>query len=346
MDDTIIRDEIGSEFWDVPTAEREQISFPERTKWFISGTSALQYIIQDAMHSHKIACAAIPSWCCSCMIKPFIRRGIRVFFYSVYVDEAGTLTKDYTTVPPCDITLCISYFGYLDQKTVGTPGGVVIRDSTHSLLCENNRDGAYYFGSMRKWAGFWTGGYAWKCGEWADDKELPAVDPDYIRLRKGAMESKLRYLRGKCENKDYLRTFEEAEEYLDRCSIMGGSARDVIAARHFDLAAVKARRRQNAECLLAELREYALFGELSEDDCPLFVPVILNNERRNGLRRFLIENRVYCPVHWEITDLHRLTGLQKRLYEQELSIVCDQRYGPREMKRITGLVKDYLRTHS
>ena len=36
------------------------------------------------------------------------------------------------------------------------------------------------------------------------------------------------------------------------------------------------------------------------EDTPLFVPVFLSNQKRNELKRYLIENKVYCPNHWGI----------------------------------------------
>ncbi len=344
MDSKIVRDEIGSEFWDIPTTKKTQMFFPENTMWFISGTSALQFIIQDAKEHHRIRRAAIPSWCCSCMIEPFIKNKVAVFFYSVFVDNAGKLTIDYTSAPDCDLTLCISYFGYSEQNYLGRPSGIVIRDVTHSLFCNNIQDASYYFGSLRKWAGFWTGGFAWKKGEWEGMYRAQGVEASYLTLRKAAMGSKLQYLQGKCDHKTYLSIFEQAEDILDHCGIVGGNQRDIFSAVHFDIEKVKKTRRRNAQYLIDELREYALFSNMSEDDCPLFVPILLQREKRDGLRRHLVENRIYCPVHWNITELHRLSDTQRRLYDNELSIVCDHRYDLTDMLRIIINIRDYLQS--
>ena len=339
----IIRDEIGSEFWSIPVADNEQSAFPQQTRWFISGTSALQYILKDIIQNNNPQSAAIPSWCCECMIEPFIREGLDVFFYSVYVDESGTLTCDYTTAPSCDITLEISYFGYQAQTIKGKPDGILVRDLTHSIFCEKYEDADYYFGSLRKWAGFWTGGYAWKKSGWVISDNIMEIDFAYVELRKGAMEEKLRYLRGEQEDKTYLASFDQAEDYLDHCCIMKGSSRDIQAALNFDIQTVCAKRKQNAKCLLKALRGYALFKSIGENDCPLFVPILLEPAQRDELRKFLIRNRVYCPVHWGVTDLHRLTEPQKYLYDHELSIVCDQRYGQEDMHRIIELITQFMK---
>ena len=266
-------------------------------------------------------------------------------FYSVYIDAQGILTKNYTTAPKCDMTMSISYFGYLRQNTIGSPSGVVISDLTHSLFCERPTDATYFYGSLRKWAGFWTGGYAWKNGEWGYSEKLKEADEQYINLRKAGMERKLQYLQGTRDDKSYLNMFEQAEDYLDNCEIICGSDHDVFSAWHFDVDAVKTKRRENAQYLISELGEHTLFKELSENDCPLFVPLILEEDNRNELRQYLIDRQIYCPVHWGITNLHRLTDKQMYIYDHELSIVCDQRYGQKDMERVSGYIKDYLKRH-
>lgn len=343
MGKKIIRDEIGSEFWSVPVAERKTHIFPDDMRWFVSGTSALKCILRDIRSYRKIKSAAIPSWCCGCMIEPFLDQGIAVSFYTVAPDENGRLFCDYSSAPPCDLTLVISYFGYSDQNVIGEPSGLVVRDLTHSLFCPGQADADYYFGSLRKWAGFLTGGYAWKKGEWTDLDEVEPIDPAYAALRKDAMQNKLRYLRGEREDKGYLQQFEQAEDYLDHIQIMKGDAEDRIAALHFDAESVRKNRLRNARILLGELDDLALFRHVEETDCPLFFPILLDTKQREGLRRYLIEERIYCPVHWEITDSHRLTIDQRFLYDHELSIVCDQRYGPDEMDRIVKTIRTYLK---
>ena len=70
--------EIGSEFWCVPTGESENI-FPNDTKWFISGRSALQAIIQE----NDFKTVWMPDWCCESMLRPFGDAGINIKFYPV-----------------------------------------------------------------------------------------------------------------------------------------------------------------------------------------------------------------------------------------------------------------------
>ena len=338
-----MKKEYGSEFWEVPIKNTNNELFIENTKWFVSGTSALEFIILDIKKNNKIRKAALPSFCCECMIKPFIKNNIEVIFYPVYLDSNNNLVCDYSSIEKCDIHLLISYFGYNKQKIIGKASGIIIRDTTHSIFSKEYHDADYYFGSLRKWAGFWTGGYAFTYKKWNNIKKIELVDEFYLNLRKNAMEEKERYLISKTTSKEYLNKFYEAEEYLDNCNIVSGCERDIELVKNLDINFIKKQRRKNAEILMKDLKEFIIFDKLEENDCPLFVPIIVETNLRNDLRKYLIENNIYCPIHWEETEFHNLDNITKRLYNEGLSIICDQRYTEEDMRIISRKIKEFLK---
>lgn len=325
------RQEIGSEFWCVPTVPGHNGLFPGNTRWFQSGRAALRCILRDVKRTHQAQTAAIPAWCCDSMITPFLEEGYHITFYPVYW-EKGQLHVE-SCACESDVTLVMDYFGYTREETLQPrPSGMVIRDVTHSLLSKEYTDADYYFGSLRKWAGFYTGGFALSDKEWTT-LDTCGADRCYIDLRRRAMREKAAYINKEASDKSYLSLFTEAEEYIDSdTSVRAGYPGDVYAAAHLDVATIKRRRRENARILLDKLREYAIYKEIREDECPLFVPVLVEN--RDALRRFLIEREIYCPVHWPVSQYHRLTQKEQYIYDHELSLVCDQRYGQRDMDRM------------
>lgn len=333
--------EIGSDFWDIPLSKKNSI-FPPNTAWFLSGRWALDFILKDIGPSVPRA-AALPSWCCETMIQPFLDRGFSVRFYPVLPDQAGGLAADLSQVMDCGVLLVMDYFGYEGETPPPDFGGVVIRDATHSLFCAPLEDGDYVFGSLRKWAGFWTGGYTWK-REGRFSLPPPAeADERFVSLRRQAMEEKRAYLDGRPDGKGYLPVFSEAEALLNRRSGGTGAAeRDIAAARCLDVEFLRQKRRENAGRLLKSVSHMALFPRLGEKDCPLFVPVMVPGGKRDALRRFLIERDIYCPVHWTVSPLHRLRDEERRLYEEELSLICDQRYSPADMERMLGAIADFF----
>ena len=337
---SIRKSEIGSEYWDVPVREGARNAFFVGAHWYLSGRSALKAIIQELRGAKSVA---MPAWCCESMVQPFLEAGFEVRFYPVY-PRNGALVQEPRT--DCDVLFVMSYFGYADKITVSHP--CVVRDVTHSVFSSSYEDADYCFGSLRKWCGVWTGGCAWA----RDGHELPAGDAGdggYTALRQRAMELKNRYINGyvdagghRVEDKGYLELFDEAEKLLDSAGIAPAAARDVELAGRLDAAFIRERRRANARMLMEAFPDWLIFSQMNERDCPLFVPVLVPDGRRDALRRYLIERDIYCPVHWPVSEVHRLDEKTAFLYDNELSLVCDQRYAEEDMGRMIDAIQGFV----
>ena len=279
------------------------------------------------------------------MSLPFASAGIDVTYYPVTHSSEG-VKQSITAALNCDLILVMGYFGMSDAPSIPSSyKGVVIEDLTHSLFssCRCNR-ADYTFGSLRKWCGVWTGGFAWKRDHAVFDVAPAPANQHYVATRKHAMEEKSAYISSGEGGKNYLVSFNNAEEWLDgHASVMQADVRDVLLAHQIDAESIRGARRSNAEVLLSNLDSSPcvkpVFSELDAGDCPLFVPVLL--EQRDSLRRYLIEHEVYCPVHWPVSAMHVLDDETSVFYKQGLSLVCDQRYGADGMLRICDLVKEW-----
>lgn len=329
--------EIGSEFWDVPKIPEQSKLFPESTQWFLAGRSALKAIITEMRDARSVS---LPSWCCDSMIKPFVDAGLEVHFYPVYWRN-GILIQEIEC--SCDVLFLIDYFGYAgNERDLKSYKGTVIRDVTHSLFSSQYTDADYYFGSLRKWCGVWTGGFAWA----KDDHQLWMQDSDdmgYVFLRERAMQMKNSYIHGwGVTDKEYLKIFEDAEECLEKTGVAPAAFRDVQVINKLDVDFIKAHRRANAEVLRNAFRDWLIFPILSPADTPMFVPILVPDGKRDDLRRFLIKNDIYCPVHWPVSEYHRLDKRTEYIYKNELSLVCDQRYTEEDMNRIVETIKIFM----
>lgn len=331
--------EIGSEFWNVPVSAEENGIFPSDVFWFVSGRGALTAIIEDIKKKSSFKKVAVPSWCCDSMILPFINGGVQVEFYSV-IAENGELRYDFSGIGECDALLTMDFFGYVRNRKPDFDG-IVINDITHSVFAAWPQYGDYIFGSLRKWAGFYTGGFAF-----SKNGEIGAIskdcDKEYIELRRLAMEKKEAFISFKTDSKKYLEIFARAEDILDEYSFGAGCSEDIFRAKQADAAFIKSRRRENAQCLLKRLDKYAVFPEIRDEDCPLFVPIMVPEGKRDALRRHLVEQRIYCPVHWPLTEFHNIRERDKDIYKSELSVVCDQRYIPSDMEIICSEIVKFL----
>ena len=342
--------EIGSEFW-TATTEQTYIGSPFWSDWrgdkkyYLSGRTALEAIIRDILCKHDVKTAYLPSYCCHTMIEPFIRHGIKVYFYPV-VFENGTLhiccdkTKH-------DVTLVLDYFGFHGYAPVNLSDTIVIRDLTHSLLSEHLRQqkSDYTFASFRKWGAVAGAAVACKSeGAFQSGECQGITNEKYINLRKRAYTLKSSYINGEIADKHFLGLFSTAEELLeDYYAGYPADHESLEVAATLKLYAQL--RRENAGVLLNELSESKLvkpmFSEMRYGDVPLFVPVLVNGDFRDALKKYLIENRIYCPTHWPLSNLHTISSDAKRLYEQELSLICDQRYTETDMNRMVKKIRAF-----
>ena len=332
--------EIGSEFWDVDVLDTENGCFPKNVQWYIAGRSALQAIIKDLDGKKTVA---MPSWCCDSMLRPFVDAGYRVDFYPVFFD--GQQIRQEPRLES-DVLFLMDYFGYSSDDTKKINHPCIIRDMTHSIFSSSDNNAHYYFGSLRKWCGVWTGGYAWT----GDRHPLPTTESvcsDYVELRQKAMDLKRAFIesmetgeKGDVQ-KPFLKVFGQAEDMLETIGIASAAQRDIQVAARLDISTIKRKRRENAQELMGKLGEHLLFPNMSATDCPLFVPVCLANEKRDALRRKLIQERIYCPIHWPVSEYHRLDSCTRPLYEEELSLVCDQRYSVDDMERMIQVIKRF-----
>lgn len=327
--------EIGSEFWDVPVSEHKNKLFPESTQWFLSGRSAHTAIIKDIKKKKEVRTVAMPSWCCDSMIIPFLREGIEVKFYPVYWQDG--LVQEIAL--DCDALFLMDYFGYTGPASdLSGYKGIVIRDVTHSLFSSTYDDADYYFGSLRKWCGVWTGGYAWGHHQL---KIESGDDYGYTVLREIAMQQKNSYINGYpgFTDKGYLKVFVEAEECLEKVDVAPAVDRDIFLVGKLDVEGISERRRRNAEILRAAFSEILIFSEFKDADCPMFVPIFVPNGRRDELRRYLIKQEIYCPIHWPVSKYHKPEERELTIYQNELSLVCDQRYSEEDMDRVVNTIK-------
>ncbi len=348
--------ELGSEFWDLPLQEKEEILPEKGTQYVLSGRTALELTGRDLIKERRIRSIYLPSYCCDSMIHPFSELGLEVRFYDVQPDREGIcrlLKKDHG----CDAVLLLDYFGFSQEETVylaeseQARGRAVILDCVQSLYSDsrarNHSD--YVIASWRKWF-FSCAAAAIKCtGEWKTGPVKPPLG-EYIRLRREGAKTKAAWLNGAAlEKQVFLDAFAGAEELLDGdYSGYEADQESLLDLSRLDLPFLKERRKENAGELYRGLSEIdsslirPLFPKLGEGDVPLFVPVLVKDSLRASLRRCLIQNRIFCPVHWPDPG----TGGGAELYAGELSLLCDQRYDRADMKRQINTIKEYLDHHA
>ena len=278
------------------------------------------------------------------MLAPFLDRGIRVYFYDLWVDEGLHYDVDETVVP--DIFYLTNYFGY--ENTISTEvvdffkqgGSTILYDRTHSYLMKDEPYtmlADYSFVSIRKWMGVVDGAVV------SGLTENPILKKcSYVSIKENAMRQKFRYLDGDDSiiKQEFLNAFGQFGHYLadDYRDYEMDDLSYTLYSRE-DWAEVKKRRQENASYLHLHLKGVHFLDELTDFAAPLFVPILFSTkEQRDTIRKRLIENQIYCPVHWPKPQQIPTSYRANEIYELELSLICDQRYGVEEMKRIAECI--------
>ena len=348
--------ELGSEFWSVPWGDTAT-SLPDANMQFVlSGRTALELVARDLIAERKIRSVYLPAYCCDSMCIPFQNAGLELRFYDV-LPYVGGVRRLLPENHDCDAVLLLDYFGFAQPETAALAerehnrGTVVILDRVQSLYSASDavQYADYTVTSWRKWFFSCAAAAAKHHGEWLVNPNKP-TNEQYVCLRKEAAKKKAVYLdQGVGEKQAFLNGFAEAEELLDDdFSDYAADPECVDALRHLDIAFLKQRRRENAAVIYAALNAIAdphirpLFPHPGADDVPLFVPMLVDPEIRADLRRFLIQNQVYCPIHWPDAR----TGGGAVLYDSELSLLCDQRYTAADIEREMNLIKEFFINHA
>ena len=316
--------ELGSEFCNAPQRHATAVLPNENIQFVLSGRTALELVSRDLLAERKIHSVSLPAYCCDSMIFPFQRAGMELRFYDV-LPSADGMHRLLSIDHGCDAVLLLDYFGFSQPETAAlaerehSRGTAVILDRVQSLYSESDavQYADYTVTSWRKWF--------FSC----------------------AAAAKKHYLKRGVGNKQaFLDEFAQAEELLDLdFSDYAADSDSVDALSSLDVQFLKQRRHENASVIYEALNELdnpsfrPLFPQLGENDTPLFVPVLVSPEIRADLRRFLIQNQVYCPIHWPDAQ----TGGGAALYASELSLLCDQRYTAVDIQREMNLIKEFFK---
>lgn len=355
--------EIGSEFHAMSAPFGTNVfditeSFAQ-TRYVQSGRTGLAMIAEELRLSRNVKKIALPAYCCASMVYPFYNKGISVVFYPVPSDfENETdeeLTAAFDVVKNSDAVLIMDYFGFIRTfalklaELAHEKDKPVIVDATQTAFSKSKTyDTAdYALISYRKWSDTLC---AAVCSRNAFLSNSPSTPyKDYVYTWRTASELKRRYLNHELADKtEFLELYGKANNILSD-DYEGYSAADgeIDTLMHIDADYLIHRRRTNAQQLMKRLRDveekYAfklMFNFIADDDCPLFVPILVNSEKRNEIRRYLNSNSIYCPTHWPIDEKYPYS--HTAFHDGELSLICDMRYDSEDMERELSVLFDAL----
>lgn len=332
--------EIGSEYeyGSFKVGKNEYIDLVDCPKRYVlSGRTGL-YLVANEIKRKKIDSIALPSYCCFSMIKPFLDLNFKIEFYDKYF------------LPSTKAILIMDYFGFLSNDTItfakkcSKNNKIIIVDATQTAFSRSiiYNYANYIIVSYRKW-------FDCLCSVVYSNSGFKSKEPskkfdDFEKNWRKASKLKKQYLNNSSISKDtFLDLYALANTQLkENYKNYKASIEEIEKLKKIDTNYIRNRRRKNAEILIKGLKKYKIlmFDKLGENDCPLFVPILLEKSKKDKIRDELIKNNVYCPCHWPIES--KMFQKKTKYHDEELSLICDQRYNEKDMNRILKIIEKNL----
>lgn len=343
--------ELGSEFnLDLSKLRVSENSFYEyisdkQYQLFDSGRSALRAIL-PLLDDGKIL---MPEYICTSVIDCFPPD--KLIFYrlkkNLQIDENDFLEKIKENV---SAVYLMHYFGSLQPESVlnlakserEKHGFKIIEDSTHSLFTAKQTIGDYCVASLRKWFAIPNGGVLYS--DKMPSRYFEVVPKTTENYRSYAMMLKTLFLNAQLNcNSTYRQIFKEAEEKLDTQScIMRISDYAEFLLKCNDVNEMVKKRKSNLSYLRKGLDNLGVrsLSYMPEGVCPFAFPILVPD--RDAFRAYMIENKIYCAIHWPIGAISKPERpLARTLADSIISLPIDQRYGDEEMEYMLKVIRQY-----
>lgn len=316
----------------------------------------------------------LPAYSCEAVCRSFPKD--RIAFYDLNSDfmiDVGSVRKLIASGKfDCGIFYLTHYFGWIQaaavldevRKLCESHRITVVEDTTHSLFGERCTIGEYCVASLRKWFPIPEGGVIYRKEklpqEWdCLQKAKPSKKAEAMVLKHMFLggDGEYRQLAGDARlNQTYREIFVAEEEKAgDR-----GESRRISDLSYFllqceDVEAVSTARRNNYNMLRERLAQkgIVLYGAEHFEEARKAVPFTAvlkvpegDGHARDDLRQYLMEQKIYCAVHWPVHDAVLNTFRHVREWTQNcLSLPIDQRYGEEEMKYLADRISAYYDSH-
>ena len=355
--------EIGSEFWLTKVPIKHMGSSPEWINVWgnniltSSGRGAISLMLKQLKDKVISKTVLLPVYTCESVIMPFIKGGYTCCFYDIDYDlKPNTESMKKYVKSDIGIFLHMGYFGFSTNDNLHgcisylkKKGTIIVEDVTHTLFSQYERytENDYYIASLRKWIGVPSGGFLAS----KDNDVQCCLDEQSVfsSIREEALLLKGDYIKSNNQElkQKFLSIFNKAENILYddlKPYTIDDTSNSII--NEVDIRELIIKRKENFIFLLKALEDTEgiepVFSKISDNICPLFFPVYLGKERER-FRKFLIDESIYCPVHWLIPEQMNISNysLSKKIYDSILSIPCDQRYDVEDMKRIVSVINNY-----
>lgn len=318
--------------------------------YFNTGRAAIEALLVYLKEQGKKR-VWLPGYDCSSVLDSAKRAGIDIELYEVD-RELNVDSSVFGKLQCGDILYLVNFFGKPEsQNTLDLVRDaqkkdvVIVEDLTLGLLSKGEKVGFgdYVIGSVRKWLPITDGGFVASLKSLPEFKKEQASN-DYTFYYFAAQIMKDSYLKDtSLDKQQFLDISNEGmkalfSDYTIR--EMSSVAKKVTDAT--DLNKVASKRYDNYEYLyqlLSDISELKLMVTPVEGMVPLGMVICAGD--RDDLFKFLIQNNIYCNIHWRENESTKLFEDADYLSKHCLTIPCDQRYNHEHMDYIYNTIKRY-----
>ena len=312
-------------------------------QWYDYGRSAIRNIPID-----KNKKVLLPEYICESVINCFDKSKIR--FYKIDKQFNIDLENVLSQIDE-EVGSILHYFGFLQDESIIDAIKeraqyyeiTIIEDTTQSLFSPHKLFGNYTIASVRKWLQIPMGGMLYT----TRDNTLPDIDGYIVNQNNSkayGMILKDMFLKTDYDtNLKYREIFSETENEIDQRDqiyMISDFTKFLISCININNLIVK--RKQNAKQLSEGLKKIGIqeIRCYKQNECSLAFP--LRVKKRDDFRNYLMENRIYCAVHWPFDGMKaekRINGLYNS--ETLISLPIDQRYGKEEIDYMLDVISKY-----
>ena len=293
-----------------------------------TGRNALEYILRSIGEVKRLY---LPYYTCEVVLEPIEKLGVPYTFYhtNLQLEIEGDLEPQQG-----EYIIANNYYGIKDAympRLAERYGDQLIVDCAQALFAKPI-PGIKCFYSTRKYVGVADGGVAYLGG--LPDGKVEVNETDCSAEHDSHL-LKRKQLGAEAGFADY----QANEIKLDHQPIRWMSEDTKRILDHIDYDKVVSRRRENFQYLHQALggRNRLELPPMDSFECPMVYPFM--TEKDNGLRKKLIENKVFVAKYWPNVGLKESFEVEFDLANCVIPIPCDQRYGVKEMDRIIEIIK-------
>lgn len=302
-----------------------------------------------------------PSYCCSSMVEPFIKRGWNVIYYPLNEDLSVNRTEilDLCGRFNPKAVLLMNFFGVapIDDVSYNVKKKFenvrIIEDFTHVLFSKmvlSNKYVDFFVASIRKWVGVADGAVI--LSNQSIKNFIKNENSNFINLRNEAQLLKFKYSITKdiILKESYLELLKKADLVIDKYeNIYSISKSSLKVLNSLNVNSLILSRKENFKHLYDGISQingikFQVKFDIKQIDCPFSLPILVND--RDKIQKKFASYGLYAPVLWPINNIARnVCDVSKTMSDNMLSIPIDQRYDYEDIEDIIRIIKSVMNSN-